>query len=447
MSKPTSAPEGEFLSRVKVRLIDVEERGCFDGLLETAHYLHSARLGGPSLRYVAEVDGQWVALITFSGAAPHTKAREAAIGWTPRQRARRLGLIVNNSRFLILPERQRYPNLASRVLGLALKQLNADWPAHWGHPVVLVESYVDESQYRGTCYRACGFKAVGLTAGYGRSSRDYYLEHGQPKQLYLRELRPRAMRLLRQGRLPANWAEHEEKISGPCPLRARQLSSLWEVFRQFKDRRSGHGLKHLQPFVLACAALAMLMGAGGYEAFEDECRKLTQRQLRALGARWDPKTGRYRAPSDTTFFRVLNGLDAAEFDLRIGQWMMAQETSLLQALAVDGKCLRGSARTDGKPLQLLSAVSHRLRLTVAQEPIEQKSNEIPALQPLLRKLPAGALEGSLITADALHCQQESARFITQELGGDYLFGLKGNQSGVLERAQIRLPQKFFSPGI
>jgi hypothetical protein len=189
------------------------------------------------------------------------------------------------------------------------------------------------------------------------------------------------------------------------------------------------------------------MGAGGYEGFEEECGKLTQRQLRALGCRKDPKTDGYRAPSDTTFFRVLNGLDAAEFDLRLGQWMMAQEISILQALAVDGKCLRGSGRRDGKPLQLLSAVSHRLRLTVAQEPIEQKSNEIPALQPLLRKLPPGALEGTMITADALHCQQESSAFVTQQLGADYLWGLKGNQSGILERAQIRLPQGFFPPGI
>jgi hypothetical protein len=307
----------------------------------------------------------------------------------------------------------------------------------------LVESYVDESQYRGTCYRACGFEAVGLSAGFGRSSRDYYLEHGRPKQLYLRELRPRALGLLRQGRLPAELAEHEESISGPCPLRASQLNSLLEVFQQFKDPRRGHGLRHPQPFVLACAALAMLLGAGGYEGFEEECGKLSQRQLRALGCRQDPKTGRYRAPSDTTFFRVINGLEAAEFDLRIGQWMMAQEISVLQALAVDGKCLRGSGRTDGKPLQLLSAVSHRLRLTVAQEPIEQKSNEIPALKPLLRKLPPGSLEGSMITADALDCQQESGSFVTQELGADYLFGLKGNQEGVLERAQARLPQPFF----
>jgi predicted transposase YbfD/YdcC len=83
-------------------------------------------------------------------------------------------------------------------------------------------------------------------------------------------------------------------------------------------------------------------------------------------------------------------------------------------------------------------------LTVAQEPVAEKSNEIPALEPLLRKLPQGALEGSLITADAIQCQQESSRFVTQDLGADYLWGHKGNQSGILERAQIRLPQDFFS---
>jgi uncharacterized protein DUF4338/DDE family transposase len=325
MPKPSATPETEFLRKVTVRLMVPSEREAFDKLLEEKHYLKSARVGGQSLRYVAEVDGQWLALLVFSGAAPHTKARENQVGWTPRQRARRLSLVLNNSRFLVLPERQQYPNLASRVLGLCLKRLNGDWQEHWGHPVLLVESYVDESQYRGTCYRACGFQAVGLTAGYGRSSRDYYLEHGQPKQLYLRELRPRAMGILRQGRLPADLAEHEEKTTGPCPLRARQLDSLLEVFREFKDGRRGHGLRHPQAFVLACAAVAILMGAGGYEGFEDECQKLTERQLRALGCRRDPKTGQCRPPSDTTFFRVMNRLNAAEFDLRIGQWMVAQE--------------------------------------------------------------------------------------------------------------------------
>ena len=83
-------------------------------------------------------------------------------------------------------------------------------------------------------------------------------------------------------------------------------------------------------------------------------------------------------------------------------------------------------------------------MTVAQQPIQEKSNEIPALKPLLSKLPKGALEGSMITADAMQCQQESSRLVTQELGADYLWGLKGNQSGIMERAKTRLPKDFFS---
>ena len=92
-------------------------------------------------------------------------------------------MVVNNSRFLVLPERQRFPNLASRVLGVCLRRLSQDWQKRWQHPVLVIESFVDESQYRGTCYRACGFAAVGLTQGFARASRDFYLEHGQPKQL------------------------------------------------------------------------------------------------------------------------------------------------------------------------------------------------------------------------------------------------------------------------
>lgn len=444
MTKQKIVPEADLLKRVAVRLIVETERERFDQLIEQEHYLHSARLGGQALRYVAELDGQWLALISFSAPALNLKARENFIRWSPRQRARRLSLVVNNSRFLVLPDRGSFPNLASRVLSLCLKRLSADWQEHWGHPALLVESFVDESKYRGTCYRACGFTDVGSSSGYGRSARDFYEKHGQPKQLYLRELRPRAASILRRGRLPAELQEHEETISGPCPLRAPLLGSLLEVFKSLGDARRGHGLRHRQPFVLACAAMAMLMGAGGYQAFEDLCSKFTQRQLKALGCRKNPKTNRYAPPSDSTFFRVMHQLDAEAFDLAVGQWMMSQEISILESLAVDGKVLRGSRRAESKPLQLLSAVSHRLRLTVAQQPIEEKSNEIPALKPLLSKLP---LQQTVITADAMHCQQESARFITQDLGCDYLIGLKGNQGGILERAQLKLPKPFFFRGI
>jgi hypothetical protein len=437
------ANETELLPRVRLRLLAEHERPAFDRLLEEKHYLHTSVLPGQSLRYVAELDGQWVALIAFSAAALHLKAREAWLRWSPRQRARRLGLIVNNSRFLVLPARASFPNLASRVLGLCLRRLSQDWQARWQHPVLVVESFVDESQYRGTCYRACGFAAVGLTQGFARASRDFYQEHGVPKQLYLRELRPNARRLLRQARWPAALAAYETEQAGPCPFRAPSLERLLDRFGALPDPRQAYRLRHRQRFVLACAAVSTLMGACGYRAFENTCKKFTQRQLRALGCRRNEATDRYEPPSDTTFQRGLKRVDAAAFAALIGAWLREQEVGALQQLAVDGKVLRGSGRKDGKPLQLLSAVTQHLRLTLDQVAIAEKSNEIPALEPLLQKI--NPPPGVLITADALHCQQASARFITQELGGDYLFGLKGNQSGILDQAQRLLAQQAFPP--
>jgi hypothetical protein len=435
--------ESDVLARITVRLVRDDEIGQFNYYLEQEHYLESSRLVGQWLRYVAEVDGQWVALLTFSAPALHLKAREGWIGWSARQRARRLGLVVNNSRFFVLPARQRYPNLASRVLGLTLRRLSADWQERWGHPVLVVESFVDESEYRGTCYRACGFAAVGPTEGFGRASRDFYEQHGQPKQLYLRELCSGARKRLSQARLPEPLAAYEAEVTGPCPFRAPALESLLDRLGVLPAPHSGHGLRHKQRFVLACAVISTLMGACGYRAFENTSKKFTQRQLRALGATLDEEDGRYYPPSDSTFQRDLNRVDAVKVAHIIGEWLAQQEVGSLGQLAVDGKVLRGSGRHDGKPLQLLSAVTHHLRLTLDQIAIAEKSNEIPALKPLLKKLDLPP--GTLITADAMHCQQESSRFITQELGGDYLWGLKGNQSGIEAQARHLLAQQGFPP--
>ena len=174
--------------------------------------------------------------------------------------------------------------------------------------------------------------------------------------------------------------------------------------------------------------------------------------------------GGYYPPSDSTFQRVVNAVDAVRFASLIGQWLGEQEIGALAQLAVDGKVLRGSGRHDGKPLQLLSAVTHHLRLTLDQVAIEEKSNAIPALKPLLRRIKPPP--GTLISADAMHCRQESSarerthssqkrtphsplsraeRFVTQEPGGDYLWGLKGNPSGILQKAQRLLARQGFPP--
>ncbi|MBM4131625.1 ISAs1 family transposase [bacterium] len=440
-SKP-SVPEREVLRRVAVRLLREEERARHDELLERHHYLGAERAPGRKLRYVAELDGEWVALCDFGPAALHLKCRERWIGWTPRQRARRLGLVASNVRFLVLPDRGKLPNLASHALGLALRRLSADWEERWGDPLLAVETFVDESLYRGTCYRACGFEALGATAGFGRSARDFYEEHGRAKQLYLKELRPGARALLRRPRLPAELRGHEEDLSGPCPFRAAALGSLLDRFTALRDGRRGHGLRHTQGFALSCAAAAVLMGAGGYQSIADTCAAFTQRQLRALGARRS-RDGRFAAPSDSTFYRALSRVDTAAFDAVVGGWLRDQDPSDVERVAVDGKVLRGSGRTDGKPLQLLSAVTHRLRQTLGQVAIAEKSNEIPAFPELVRALPD--LGHAVVTADAMHCQQESARVVTRERPWDYVFGLKGNQNGILDRAERLLEKQAFPP--
>jgi hypothetical protein len=114
-----SCAEQDFLDRVTVRLIRPEERAVFDELLVKEHYLKNANLVGEQLRYVAEHDGQWVALFTWNAAAYNLCDRERWIGWPPPQKQRRLSLVVNNSRFVV---RIRVPYSGRRrALGVRAK--------------------------------------------------------------------------------------------------------------------------------------------------------------------------------------------------------------------------------------------------------------------------------------------------------------------------------------
>lgn len=444
MKFSTDPREENILNRITIQVIEEEgkDRERFDELLRTQHYLKSACIGGRHLRYVAKVDGKWVGILSFSGAAPQVKVREKWIGWNNRQKAGRLGMVVNNSRFLLLTDRKQVPNMASKVLSLCLKRLKEDWKKRWNASILVVESFVDEFLYPGTCYRACGFEAVGMSAGFKKSSRDFYEKHERPKQLYLKELVKGARKTLRSQHLPEYLAKEEAPTEerNPLPIGHKEFRSLIEAFRGMEDSRR-FGIRHPLYCVLTCAAVAMLMGANSYEAFEDICKnKLSQPHLRMLRCYRDKNTGRYVAPSDSTFHRVFKIVDVKEFESIVSAWLLKQAPKVIKRLAVDGKVLR-SAKNGDKPLAFLSAVTHQWRITLNSIPIEEKSNEIPAMKPLLKNL---NIEGSLITADAMHCQQETARLITQEHGANYLFGLKGNQSGVLERAEIKLsPHPFF----
>lgn len=433
--------EEEVRRGITVRLINDDEVERFNNLLDNYHYLKSINYRGRFLRYVAEYKGEWFALISFSAAALKIKDREKWIGWTPRQRAIRLGFVVNNSRFLMLPERGAFPNLASRVLALCLRRLCADWEKKWEHPVLIVETFVANNR-EGTCYRACGFEDVGMTAGYSRVSEGYYSQNNEPKRIYLRTIRRGGRKILRRAKLPEELKKYEGSIAGPCSLVTNELKSLLDHFRALKDSRRGHGLRHRQSYILSCAAVAVLMGASGYKAIEDMCIKFTQSQLKSLGAR-KGKDGLYSAPSDSTIFRVLNKVDVPTFEKIISSWLSSLEISSVMRIAIDGKTLRGSSRADKKALQFLSAVTHQLHITLRQIAINAKSNEIPALSGLVKS--TSPLPGTIYTADALHCQKKSAKLVTEDYNSDYVFGLKGNQSSVAEYARLLLPQEAFPP--
>ena len=135
------------LDRVTVRLISPEEKTQWDELIENHHFLHSAHLPGNTLRYVAELNGKCMALISFSAPSFHLRQRDEWIGWSEAQLFQRRHFIVQNSRLLVMPD-IKLKNLSSRVLSLCLHRLNTDWEKHFGHPVLLVETFIDPTYNR-----------------------------------------------------------------------------------------------------------------------------------------------------------------------------------------------------------------------------------------------------------------------------------------------------------
>ncbi len=429
-----------FPADIEVRLITAKERRRWDQLMARHHYLRNAEMVGQCLRYVAVRKGQWLALVGWSSAAYHLRVRDRFIGWTTQQRQARLPLVVNNARFLILPG-VRLPNLASHVLAQCTERLSGDWQAVHGHGVLLAETFVDGQLYQGTCYRAAGWQRLGASKGFGRRSRDYYLAHERPKELFIKPLHPRALEWLPAKHLPSPWDQGLPAATIKPSLRLAQWQSLYELFSDLPDFRSPHGRLHKVSTVVSIAAAAVLAGARGYLAVTEYAARLTQRQLAAVRAYCNPKTQRYQAPGLNAIWRVLTHLDAEMLDQRIGQWF-AQLSPQLQALAVDGKTLRSTGGVQGKPVHLLSAFSHQDHTTLAQAPVSEKENEIPALPQLLGPLP---LDDVVVTADALHTQRDTARFLVTQKGADYLLVVKDNQPSLHRHLQRLLPQSAFSP--
>ncbi len=156
-----------------------DQRLLFRELVGRHHYLGHAVPFGAHLRYLvyaSRPERTVVGCVQFSSPAWRMAVRDAWIGWDDATRQRNLQRVVNNSRFLILPW-VRVKNLASSVLALAVRRLSVDWPRQYGVEVLVVETLVDTSRYRGHCYRAANWIGLGETAGRGRMDREH-LRHG-----------------------------------------------------------------------------------------------------------------------------------------------------------------------------------------------------------------------------------------------------------------------------
>lgn len=254
-----------------VRLVTLQEREQFNGLMQAHHYLGSARPVGETLNYVITWHSQWIALLTFSSAALKCAARDEWIGWQYRHKFDRLNLVTNNRRFLILPQ-WHYPNAASRILSLCQKRLQADWIEHFHHPLLLLETFVDPQYFQGTIYKAANWTLLGNTKGFSRSDNKSYQPNGSPKLVFAYPLQKNALQLLSQPLLNPIYQCGAPKLM----LTANQMTSLPELFNTIQDPRRAQGKRHRLDTVLAIATGAILCGRIGYKGIAEWAKSLGQ---------------------------------------------------------------------------------------------------------------------------------------------------------------------------
>ncbi len=210
-----SLPELGEISLVGVPHGDKALSRIWNTMMERYHYLGKGPLCGAQIRYLVQSSRTgYVGALSFSSAAWKVAVRDAWIGWSPDRRVKALSRVVNNSRFLILPH-VRVPHLASHILGKAVRMVSGDWEATTGERPLLLETFVEEGRFEGTCYRAAGWVEIGRTAGQGRRGRGVPVKKvlvyplGEDARLLLRAVESAYEPPVPLSPVPADWAEEE----------------------------------------------------------------------------------------------------------------------------------------------------------------------------------------------------------------------------------------------
>ncbi|MFH0966038.1 MAG: DUF4338 domain-containing protein [Planctomycetota bacterium] len=167
VGEPIHSPLKDLLPLTFHQVRRTKDEAAFNGLIEAHHYLGYTQPVGEHLKYMVRSGDRLLACLAWSSAPRHLGPRDRFIGWSKDERGRNLRFLAYNPRFLILPWVE-VPHLASHILGRMARILPSDWERVYGHRVVFLETFVDPTRYRGTCYRAANWIPLGRTTGRGK---------------------------------------------------------------------------------------------------------------------------------------------------------------------------------------------------------------------------------------------------------------------------------------
>ena len=429
-----SEPDAVVLAELEVRPALPAEMPRVNELLNDEHPLGATRQVGASLVQIIHHRGRWAAILLWGPAAMKLIDRDEWIGWTHTQRAERLGLIVQNRRFLVLAD-TRMPNLASCAMGLALRNLPDHWEDKHGYRPLLAETFTDIESFEGTCYKASNWKPCGLTKGFERSHRaDFYREHRRPKKLWLKTLSRNTRVILCAMDLPPAYQPgcNTQSAERALPLKKAHIESLRDTLRGVPDPRGPNRSWPISS-LLSLICMGLLAGRKNLASIQRYGQFLTQQQRTWLN--FPPKLrgrpGR-RAPSYKALYNLLCKLDPNTLAETLGDWLAEHHGTLPRALALDGKYV-------GDLLLTLSLSEHEsgapVAVTIAsKEPKSETSKTEGELTAAKRLYQDVNLHNAVVTADALHCEGENMRLVVEN-GGDFLLQRKGNQPTALTEAE------------
>ncbi len=344
---------------LQVRPIAPSEDSDFQQLMQAHHYLGALAKIGHTLRYVAERDGRWMGLLSFSAPALKCAARDQWIGWGYRHQYDRLNLVANNSRFLILPGCHDQ-NLASQILSRLRRRIQHDWSAHFGYPLLMLETFVDPARFHGTIYRAANWTLVGSTQGYRRTREGYSERSDSCKWVFMLALQRNARALLSRPVLDQRYRTGRARMQ----LTAQQMLSLYDFFTQIDDPRRRQGRKHPLPSVLSLAAAAVLCGMRGYKDISIWAQSLGQKARSRFRCR--KRDGVYEVSSVTVIRNALIGIDPQQLDRALSAWN-AQYGRIDESLAIDGKTMCNAIDDDTRQVHIMSAIGHQSGQCYAQK--------------------------------------------------------------------------------